>query len=107
MPASKKSSNSLLDHKKILDAQINWWIVIGITMPMSFLALLFFENLFGYEDLYHITLVVGATLFATIGFVWWWWAIWSIAQFSGLIVRISENFQKLQKDLKDIRKDLS
>jgi len=104
---TKQTKDPLLDSKKTLDKQINWWITAGITMPMSFLALLFFENLFGFESAYHVTLVIGATVFATVGFVWWWWAIYSIAQFSGLIVRISENFQKLQKDLKDIRKDLS
>ena len=107
MARKNSEQQALLDAKKIIDKQINWWIVAGISMPMSFLAFLFFVNLFGHENVYQVALTVGATLFATIGFIWWWWAIYSIAQFSGLIVRVSENFQKLQKDLKDLKKDIN
>jgi hypothetical protein len=101
------SSNSVRDAKRTIDKQINWWIVIGISLPLSFLAFLFFVNLFGHDTIYDVALTVGGTLFATIGFVWWWWAIYSISYFSSLIVRVSENFQKLQKDLKDLKKDIN
>lgn len=107
MARKNSEQQALLDAKKIIDKQINWWIVAGISMPMSFLAFLFFVNLFGHETVYQVALTVGATLFATIGFIWWWWVIYSISQFSGLIVRVSENFQKLQKDLKDLKKDIN
>lgn len=107
MTQKNPSSNSILESKKTIDKQINWWIVIGISLPLSFLAFLFFVNLFGHDTIYDVALTVGGTLFATIGFVWWWWAIYSISYFSSLIVRVSENFQKLQKDLKDLKKDIN
>ena len=107
MTQKKRTANSILDAKKTIDKQINWWIVIGISLPLSFLAFLFFVNLFGHETIYDVALTVGGTIFATIGFIWWWWAIYSISYFSSLIVRVSENFQKLQKDLKDLKKDIN
>ena len=107
MPQKKPASKSIREAKQTIDKQINWWIVIGISLPLSFLAFLFFVNLFGHETIYEVALTVGGTVFATIGFIWWWWAIYSISYFSSLIFRVSENFQKLQKDLKDLKKDIN
>lgn len=93
--------------KKTLDKQINWWITIGISLPMVCLSFIFFINLFGYSTINQLAFAIGATIFVTIGFIWWWWAIYSISQFSSLMVQVASNFQKLQKDLQDLKKNIS
>ena len=107
MTQKNPSSKSILEAKKTIDKQINWWIVIGISLPLSFLAFLFFVNLFGHDTIYDVALTVGGTVFATIGFIWWWWAIYTIAKLTLILGDTSEKFDKVTGEFKEIRKDIN
>ena len=92
-------------HKKKLK-QIKWWAWAAAVLPLSSLAGLFFIKFIGYATWFDTALIIGATTMFTIGVVWWWWAIWTMAQVTNVLGIISEKFKDVSKELKDIKKDL-
>ena len=92
-------------HKKKLK-QIKWWAWAAAVLPLSSLAGLFFIKFIGYATWFDTALIIGATTMFTIGVVWWWWAIWTMAQVTNVLGIISEKFKDVSKELKDIKKEL-
>lgn len=86
--------------------EITIWAWIAVVLPLSSLAALFFVWAFGWTDIYSELMVIGATTMFSVSVVWWWWAIWKIAQLVQILSGVNERFGEVREDLTHIKSDI-
>lgn len=86
--------------------EVRWWAYAAWSLPFIALGVLFFLEAFGFENLYHQAMVVGAGIFLSIAVFWWWWAIYKIASIADLMSSAADKFKQLQTELNKFKKNL-
>lgn len=86
--------------------EAKWWRWAAWTLPFVALAILFFENLLGWETAYVKTLAFISITFFTISVYWWWWALSKIVQIIDGFKRTEQHFIDVKNELKETRKTI-
>jgi hypothetical protein len=86
--------------------EIKLWAWAAAVLPLIALAGLFFVWLFGTEEMFNISMIVGATTMFTAAVIWWWWAIHSIYNLIVLWNKTDETMQEVKVDLKEIKESI-
>lgn len=93
-------------HSEKTIKQLKVWAVIGVILPIVFLASLFLISLFGFEEAYQRALVIGATIMFTTATIWWWWVLSTIFDITKLLSRTNDRFDVVREDLTEIKKEI-
>lgn len=86
--------------------QIRWWAWAAAVLPMITLAALFFIRYIGTDTYYGIALIIGAVGMFGTAVLWWWWAIYTIANITKNLTITIEKFDDVKTDIKEIKKDV-
>ena len=92
-----------------IETQARYWRYAAWTAPFVALAILIGELLLGFDSLVKITTIAIVVLFITTSVFWWWWAISKLVDIVNATDRISDNFNEIKteiKEIKEIKKDV-
>ena len=87
---------------------ISLWVWIGRIVPLSTLFILSLIVVFTPESFIQWFMIVMATSFATIAFIFWWWVIWSIKTIYNCLSQITDSLRTITSGIaqtKDILHD--
>ena len=88
------------------EQQAKYWRYAAWTSPFVALAILLGEVLLGFDSIVNITSITIMVIFITTSVFWWWWAISKIVYIVNTAQRVEENFSNLNKEIKEIKKDV-
>ena len=103
MGQNKREPNPLNNN---IFQQISWWKRLALAFPTTVLSFIVFLFTFGFDNYIDILLTIAMTIAVTISVMWWWWAMFTINEFSNMLMRAAKNLQEFKQDLDKIKKDL-
>jgi hypothetical protein len=79
--------------------QVRWWSYAAWTAPFAALAILAFESLIGWDNLYSKSVIIISVIFFTVSVFWWWWALHRF-------VDILDAMRTTQEKIDDVKKEI-
>jgi uncharacterized membrane protein YfbV (UPF0208 family) len=87
-------------------AQVKWWSYAGWTLPFVAIAVIVFENFFGYESWLNITAASIIIIFLSAAVFWWWWALSKISIVMQSMKNSNDTFLEIKEEIKEAKKTL-
>ena len=86
--------------------QAQLWKYAAWTAPFTALTIILGQIFLGFDSLVNITSIIIVTVFITTSVFWWWWAVSKIVFMVRSAERVVQNFDKLSREIKEIKKDV-
>lgn len=89
---------------KNIKKQVSIWSWIGRIAPMSALVMLGIALITDLNNYTNYLLIIIATIFATIAFVWWWWIIFTVRELFEMLRNAQDRFHEVLEEIKDLKR---
>lgn len=89
---------------KNIKKHVSVWSWIGRIAPMSALVMLAVALIADLNNYTNYLLIIIATIFATIAFVWWWWIIFTVRDLFQMLQNAQDRFHEVLEEIKDLKR---
>ena len=86
--------------------QVGLWRTSATVGAFFSLFVLLWAHFLGFENYKHVIACIVVSIFFTSAVIWWFWALSKMVFFSTVMEKTMENFNVIQKELSEIKKNL-
>ena len=86
--------------------EVKWWDWAGRVLPLVALVVITITHYGDFHSVRDIIIDVGAIVFISVCFIWWYWALRKIVVSIKYIHRAHERFLEIAEELKKLRKSI-
>lgn len=87
--------------------EVRLWDWLGRVLPLIALVIVTVAHYSDFHSIRDMIINIGAVIFVSVCFIWWYWALRKIVSSVKYIQRAHEKFIEVAQELRNIKKDIN